>query len=324
MVCPNCGTHVPDDAVRCPACRAQIDATMSMGRLEGTFCPSCGALVTEDLQTCPKCGMPIEQVGVGAPDAPPVNERPAIRTEEAPSLESAIPSIPEPGEVSLQDFVHESASRHILLTVILSLFVVGGATLIITHPWNPDANDVSATVEADTSSVGFPGELQTLSAQDTPPGQTYDEQAVDKNTYDTLLSAYASYRTIHNELEESDTLVRQLAGTGNVDAIDAGYEGFYEVSVKLDELLLEVGQTDVTTGTYEQDKNNIVALGGWLSDWRDALDSAWSLCSSYPEAPAEEVLEDLYALEEGGKNVARSQFEEQFDQWRPTAPETGE
>ena len=56
MICPNCSANVPDDSLRCPACRADLGQTVVIPKLEGRWCESCGSLIPDGAETCPNCG----------------------------------------------------------------------------------------------------------------------------------------------------------------------------------------------------------------------------------------------------------------------------
>lgn len=61
MICPNCGAQVSDEALRCPACHADLGKTMVIPKLEGRWCENCGALIPQGADTCPGCGFPAPQ-----------------------------------------------------------------------------------------------------------------------------------------------------------------------------------------------------------------------------------------------------------------------
>ncbi|WP_156410032.1 zinc-ribbon domain-containing protein [Olsenella massiliensis] len=48
MICPNCGTHVSDDALRCPACRCDLGRTTALPRPQGVWCALAGAFVQSE------------------------------------------------------------------------------------------------------------------------------------------------------------------------------------------------------------------------------------------------------------------------------------
>ena len=123
MICPNCSANVPDDSLRCPACRADLGRTVVIPKLEGRWCKSCGSLIPDDADTCPSCGFPAPKPagheivrhpqalaiegddpddatlqGELDPESPEDEE--SHSTEETHAIvriESAIPSAPVPG-----------------------------------------------------------------------------------------------------------------------------------------------------------------------------------------------------------------------------------
>ncbi len=67
MLCPNCGTQVPDGEKFCPQCGVPVDAVQR--------CPHCGAAVLPGEQFCGECGRPIKATtppSVTPPPPPPV------------------------------------------------------------------------------------------------------------------------------------------------------------------------------------------------------------------------------------------------------------
>lgn len=319
MVCPHCGTHVPDDAVRCPACRAELETTMSMGRLEGTFCPSCGALVVDGLDTCPSCGMPVPVPSKSSADVPPVAERPAIETEfvSAALIESAIPSVPDAAEVARQERAQEPPMRRVALATALAMTVMGGAVLGITHPWDPLALDERATEEADLSHVGFPGEMEALSGQDSDPNATYEQQSADELTLELLQDGYASLGSLHDKLSKSEDDLRAAAASGDAAARADGAEKMGELSIEVSNLVDELYAVDVSSGTYAEQREGLLELASWLRNWSDALDASWAVAAADASATEEEVLSPLVAQEEDGMDAFRRLFEESYPQRKP-------
>ena len=178
MICPSCGRHVPDDALVCPGCHAPLDVTRKLSLSDARWCPACGALAAPGAEVCPKCGTPLaeekgperRQRDIDLPEIGNTGMMDALgETGVMAGVESAIP--PEDGvELGGQRADRMPRQRSVLLAVLLAVLVVGGAALLITHPWNPEATRISATTPADTSMQGFPGFLDSLSGQDTSVG----------------------------------------------------------------------------------------------------------------------------------------------------------
>ena len=97
MICPNCGSSVPDDALRCPACRAELDVTMRIPKLDGpVWCEGCGSLIPLDSPTCPGCGLPNPRYVEGAEKSEPDSSEEALdseRTHAIPRIESALSAV---------------------------------------------------------------------------------------------------------------------------------------------------------------------------------------------------------------------------------------
>lgn len=179
ITCPNCGTSVSEGVLRCPACHADISATMRMPRQVGTWCGGCGSLVPEGLDACPSCGLPVNGgkasaagtarsavTATGGEEQAPVDELVPTETPQSiPRIESALPVDPADAlnDQGMDALPH---APQILAFVLVAAAVLGLVVALITHPWNPDAYSVKATTETDTSKVGFPGVIETLSSQD--------------------------------------------------------------------------------------------------------------------------------------------------------------
>ena len=292
---------------------------MSLGRLEGTFCPSCGALVANGLSSCPSCGMPVETPPPADPDAVPVVERPRIETEiEAAALiESAIPSAPDAAEVARQEREYEPPFRNLAVAALLALVVMGGVVVLITHPWNPLAYDERATEEADLSHVGFPGERDTLSGQDSDPDAEFEVQSADEFSFEVLSESYVSLGSLHDSLAESELSLRSTLKSDDPDARTSGASDMEELSLSISNLVDELYAIDVSSGTYVDERETLIELASWLRNWADALDSAWSIAADDPAATEEEVLAPLVAQEEDGMDAYRRLFEGAYPSSEP-------
>ena len=299
---------------------------MSMGRIEGTFCPSCGALVANGMSSCPNCGLPVETPAPPDQDAVPVVERPPIETEfeSAALIESAIPSAPDATEVARQERELEPPARNLALAVFLALVVMGGVVLLITHPWNPAAFDERATEEADLSHVGFPGEVETLSGQDSDPNEEFEVQDPDELTFELLKTSYATMGELHDSLAKSEESLRSVATGTDADARATGYQEIEELSIEVSNLVDELYAVDVTTGTYAGEREALLELSSWLRNWADALDEAWEIAASDAAAGEEEVLSPLVAQEEDGMDAYRRLFEDAYPSAEPRATSTEE
>lgn len=334
MICPNCGTHIPDDALRCPACHADIGLTRKLPRLDATWCPSCGALVPEGADVCPSCGMPLipaavasqKTQGTSAVDDSLDEALEHEQTHAMPRIESAVPSGPDPyDETAKHD--HMPRARVILLASLASLLVVGGTILAITHPWDPNAFSTRATEPADTSTAGYPGEISTLTGQDSEGSDTQDDTAVsaDQQTYEKLTDIYTQLGDIEGELSDSKDKLDEIALTGALSDRVTASNNQRSVAIELSNLISSIDDVDVSTGTYADSVQNMKTLGNYLRNWSDALTEAWTLAAGYddPSGHRSDIYESLKNEEDdSGKNSYQKLFDDNYASWEPQAPAT--
>lgn len=88
MICPSCQAHIPDTALRCPACRADVEHTRMMTRLSVRFCSTCGATLERDAHVCSHCNTPCE-----------VAFQPRIPAAAASHEPQAAPAVPASSDV---------------------------------------------------------------------------------------------------------------------------------------------------------------------------------------------------------------------------------
>ncbi len=97
IVCPNCSTDLPDDAVFCDQCGSSLDAPAvsapAAAPSDEPPCPQCGAPTIPGEAFCDHCGAPLEEPDVVAPPepAPPepefVEPEPEVEVEPEPAVE---------------------------------------------------------------------------------------------------------------------------------------------------------------------------------------------------------------------------------------------
>lgn len=327
MRCPSCGSEVADNLEVCPACHANLSMTRVMPKLTGTWCSSCGALIPAGSDVCPKCGLP-----GGAPAASAAeNELRQRRSEERrleaeqtsalPRIESAIPSEPDPGAESTYGRERLPHTRVFALAAIASLLIVGGATLAITHPWDPTLNDTKATMPADTSQAGFPGTVSKLSGQDKSSTEAISVQSADEATYSSLLSAYEQLADISSRADELEELLDTTGVSGSAEERADAESQAEQLSLDASNIVTTIQGIDVdTTGTYSDQKTNVSTLASWLRNRVEAIAKAWKLsaASNDPAADSSKILAPMAGNRESdGSEAYVNLFKKNYDAWKP-------
>lgn len=341
MICPTCGTHIPDGLVRCPACHASVGMTIAMPTLQGRWCPSCGAGVGWEDEVCPHCGLPLTSEW-GAPIAQneaPVEERQAevaedsleamedesAQTKAIPRIESAIP--PEDSSES-RVAAHEAMPGvgRIVFAGILAIAMVCGLVVYITQPWAPPADSIRATEEADTTMAGFPGTVESLSGQDNA-GTTVVALSGDDATYAELMELYEKLGRYEARADASEALFAQVGFGPDKDARINAKRECEALAIDVSNVMANLGQIDVSSGTYVAERDNLTTLGSWLRNRVDALKAAW-VASSESNDPAadEQALRALLLVDhdENGFSVYRGLFEQNYGAWQPQKKEASQ
>lgn len=328
MICPNCGSNVPDGSAVCPACRADLGMTVSIPRPEGRWCPNCGVLVPEESGVCPSCGMPQEEprpVARSAGDAHDDEEgdgrdgAPMDETHSIPRIESAIPSEGELSQPSAQ-MDRLPRLRVLVLAVVCAVVVVGGGVVLITHPWDPSANDIRAKQDADTSMAGFPGSVRQLQGQDARAGSGSGSiESGDERTLRLLGEAWGQMGELAGRLDQSqDELVSGYASS-SADQLAAGKARADQLSIDISNLISSIAEIDVTSGTYAEDAQNLGTLGNWLRNRMDAVSAGWAKAVAFqdPSQHADEILSTVSA--DGGSQAESFKylFDQSYGQWEP-------
>lgn len=340
MICPSCGTHIPDTSLVCPACHASVSSTVSMPRLQGQWCPSCGSAVGWDDEVCPHCGFPVERAW-GAPTPvvapvpevaePPVEEGvvPLVTAEELeaqtqdtrtlPRIESAIPAEHDPdSKVEAQDVM--PSRRSLVVAAIASAALICGLAIVITHPWNPDRYSIRATEEADTSMAGFPGTVESLSGQDSNGAPDIEVLSGDDATFAQLDEAYGKLKSYAQRADQSEELFGEVAFGSNLDERTRGKREAEALAIDISNLIAKLDEVDVTSGTYAGDLDHMRTLGSWLRNRVDRLVDAWTadLAADDP-ASQEQELRAILTADDGqdGANAYKTLFEDNVEGWEP-------
>ena len=331
MICPFCNTQIPDVSEVCPACRADLSKTRSFAALEGDYCPSCGALVPSGSTSCPSCGTPVTTKPVQQHEPPDwVLDLPEVDEGAGPSAEetTAIPriesAISAEGEYREDELAGERQAHPVpmLLVATLALVVVGGAALALSHPWNTSAYDQRATTERDTSWAGFPGFFETLSGQDSD-GSTAEVISGDQATFNQLHDLYERLGVLSGRVDDNVALFREVASSGDADTRAQGRAEASSIAIDVSNLLAELDQVDVSSGTYSEDAANLSTLGNWLRNRAYTLVAAWDVSLSYddPSAASSQIAAAL-AVDDNtmGRNAYMALFNDHYAGWEPQAP----
>ncbi|MBP3892972.1 MAG: zinc ribbon domain-containing protein [Atopobiaceae bacterium] len=332
MICPTCGTHIPDGSLRCPACHASVGVTMAMPSLQGRWCPSCGSGVSWDDEVCPSCGMPLEaewgsyskskspEVDAETPteDDGDVESDEASETRSIPRIESAIP--PEDDSES-RSKLHERLprTRVFVVAALAAALVVSGLVAFVTRPWDEDKGSGRATVEADTSMAGFPGTVDSLSGQDSSGSQDAGLSG-DELTLFQLNDCYDKLGKYAERANGSEAQFDELAFAPDVEVRMQGKREVDLLAVDVSNLVSEVSQIDVSSGQYVEEREHMLSLANWLRNRVDTLAAAWkaSYESSDPAADAERIRSILTSFDgENGQNAYKVLFETNYPEWQP-------
>lgn len=324
MLCPNCARKIPDDARSCPFCGAAAAAAPARGSGGALrWCPSCGALVPPAAAACPKCGTPVKPVvpGAGKHLRPRVPEetraeapRGAARAEAprgaahaapveaaepaGPALESALPPRGAGAQTPAARLDHMPRVRHLAFAAAAAVLIVGGAALAITHPWDAAAGSTHATVPYDTSGAGFPGLVESLTAQDKTSGSGSSDASSDP-IYDALLSDYEQLSDLAARADSSEEALAAASGTADGES---GLSDARSLAIDVSNLISAIQSTSDGAGAYTETIANLGKLGSWLRNRVDALTAAWqSVASGNPaEVPSDSatykrLFDDNYA-----------------------------
>ena len=332
MICPTCGTHIPDGSLRCPACHASVGITVAMPVIQGRWCPSCGAGVEWQDEVCPNCGMPLEQEW-GSPTDPnvvPAAPRDAAQpvdepvdetadTRAIPRIESAIPPEDDPTSKVAALEVMPQTSRF-ALAAVASILLVCGLALAITHPWNPNVHSISATEEADTSMAGFPGTVETLSGQDSDGSGVVSVPSGDDATLAQLVEAYGKLGRYAERADQSEQLFEEVAFGSDLDERTRGHREAEALAIDVSNLIARLDEVDVTSGLYLEERDNLVTLANWLRNRVDSLSAAWKAAvdSQDPSADRDEIEAILTRDNDpSGTNVYKTHFDDSYEAWEP-------
>lgn len=144
MICPSCQAHIPDTALRCPACRADVEHTRMMTRLSVRFCSTCGATLERDAHVCSHCNTPCE-----------VAFQPRIPAAAASHAPQAAPAVPASSDVRntasngesvehARDYTHDNGHRGASAPAVPASRPQPSSQIVSAIPSAPAANDITS------------------------------------------------------------------------------------------------------------------------------------------------------------------------------------
>lgn len=325
MRCPSCGAKIADDALECPTCHAAVDVTRKISLSGASWCPSCGALVRPGAEACPSCGaslrrdaprrrtrdLDLPEIGnTGVMDA--IDDA-AGRTGSMTRIESAIPpSSDEESPSARRDRMPRP--RAFAFAALFAVVIVGGAALLITHPWDPSATQTRAKEPADTSMSGFPGFVESLTGQDVGPGSS--TSSVD--LAEQLTSLRDDLKNLSSRADESEGLLREVGVSGTPEERSSGLEGARQLSLDVSNTVSSISELSGAGSAYDESASGLLTLANWLRNRCDALTEAWerAAASEDPSADRDSILAPLSEA----ADYARL-FSEEIDDWSPSTSE---
>lgn len=217
-----------------------------------TYCPSCGKLVSAEQTTCPSCGMWLRDTKTEAA----VLKDAKKQQENVPLIRSSLPSQEEVRRAQKDSAT--ISSKFIAVAVVACVVLICGAILFISHPWDPNAFSLRANAPADTSQDGFPGEIDSLSAQDS---NTQDENHTNPTENELYTTFYNAYRQLGDLKTKTNALVSDLESVANLTTKqkDADYQTCTQLSQELTALRTRLEQAEADQTSYASTKENILA-----------------------------------------------------------------
>ena len=313
MICPSCHSEVSDGSFECPNCGEPLCATQKINLDQISWCPVCGALVPAGQATCPKCSSPMPGAHAARSAKKPEPEADSEPARPAPGLESAIPP------TGPDSFTASSAPdvlprfKQFIVAAGAAVLIVGGTALAITHPWDPNANDISAKLPFDTSRAGSPGKIDSLDSQDKSASANKDESQ--DPIYDSLMSDYESLVSCAERVDSSEATLADKGVSGTDEERSQGSSDAWAVSIEVSNTISSLGSTSDGAGAYAETISNLKTLGNWLRNRCDALTSAWDMAcdSSDPAANKDQILGKI-----SGNSVYKDLFDQNVEGWKPS------
>lgn len=324
MICPSCQAHIPDTALRCPACRADVEHTRMMTRLSVRFCSTCGATLERDAHVCSHCNTPCE-----AAFQPRI---PATAASHAPQAEPACSASPDVQDASstssdakfmdnARDTVHHGAS----VPAAPARSPHPSSQIVSAIPSAPAANDITSphdrfprmhmliwalvcAVIFVTSTVlaithpwdPYAYDIKARVGQDMSqagsPGVIKELSSQDKNnatngdvkaddqSYDQLKSAYEKLGKQQVALHDLESSFRNAVANQQSDSYSDIASRVRGASIAVSNIIASVQHVNVETHTYEDEKSRLTTLGNWLRNYCDTLSKLCDYAAKQPRA----------------------------------------
>lgn len=263
-----------------------------------------------------------EDRGEDAPEARRVPPR------NVPRLNSAIPTGDDRFGIDART-ERMPRTAAFIVAAIASLVVIGGTTLLITHPWDTSVFETRATESKDVSQAGYPGVHDTLSGQDFSLSGQDSEGQREERTFELIQSSYERLGALRGELEENERLVGEAIEQDDSELVAGGYGVAESGKIETASMINDLSMPDVLGSSYVAEAEGIKELAGYLNAWSGALLDSWTAMSKsyYPSYAASDVYEYLYEGDPYGTNPDKRRFDETYVSKFPTkheAPQEGE
>lgn len=231
----------------------------------------------------------------------------------APGLESAIPPTGPDSYTATSAPDVLPRLKQFIVAAGAAILIVGGSALAITHPWDPNANDISAKLPFDTSQAGSPGKIDALDSQDKFGSANKDESQ--DPIYDSLMSDYESLVSCAERIDASEAALADKGVSGTDEERSQGSSEAWAVSIEVSNTISALGSTSDGAGAYAETISNLKTLGNWLRNRCDALTSAWDLAcdSSDPAANKDQILGKI-----SGNSAYKDLFDQNVEGWKPS------
>lgn len=324
MICPSCQAHIPDTALRCPACRADVEHTRMMTRLSVRFCSTCGATLERDAHVCSHCNTPCEVAF-----QPRI---PAAAASHAPQAEPACSASPDVQDASstssdakFMDSARDTAHRGASAPAAPARSSHPSSQIVSAIPSAPAANDITSphdrfprmrmliwalvcAVVFVTSTVlaithpwdPYAYDIKARVGQDMSqagsPGVIKELSSQDKNnatngdvkaddqSYDQLKSAYEKLGKQQVALHDLESTFRNAVANQQSDSYSDIASRVRGASIAVSNIIASVQHVNVETHTYEDEKSRLTTLGNWLRNYCDTLSKLCDYAAKQPRA----------------------------------------